>query len=167
MDLSLTTILAVYGSILATITLIGMTIRDFYDRAIVRVTLSKGIIGNDSRYGSRLVYFFKATNVGRRVVVLNNAGVSIKGKKTDLAFIDDINLPIKLSEGENFIYRRGVSKFHKKLKENRPDYVWFGDSKGKRHKSKKIIRKNGYYRISKSLIKKLNEKFTFLYPSFP
>ena len=135
--MEITTYIAIYGAILSTIAIVWNIIKDINNRVKVKVTASVGFATWRDGRPTKETYSFEAVNVGKRVVTLNASGIRIENNQ-EMQFIENCDLPKKLNEGDKVYFFRYMDEFYPEIKDHKPEYLWFRDTKGKYYKSKSV-----------------------------
>lgn len=135
MDLKLTTIIAVYAAVLGTLNLLWSIRNSLIDRASVRVRV-RGVIASDPIFqGSDTGYSIDIVNVGRRPVVLVDAGFTLTGHEKLIWHECMTSFPIELTEGQRHSVHIGADELEKYR--DRAICAFVSDSTGKTHRSSK------------------------------
>ena len=138
--MNLTSLLALWGTVVSTIALSWNIIRGFQDRRKLKVEAAIGfMLPGDTQ---KKYFYVVITNIGRRPIFICRYGAFLKKKKGEkgkpAAMVIARDLPKMLKEGENHIeYTDDLSLFSRTIKD-----IHVGDSTGKNWKaSRKNLRR--------------------------
>lgn len=135
-EISLTTLIALYGAILSSVLLVWNIYRDLTNKGKLRVCCSIGkIITPGGPKDENDYLFYNVTNVGRKPILVTRIGG--KTKENDF-MIKPRGLPKTLNPGEYLSeYTPDLSMLNDNLL-----CLWAIDSLGKAHKVKKSVLKD-------------------------
>ena len=121
--MTFTTVLAVWGAVLSTISLAWNIRRDLFDRGKLEVVCYLATIQSEGgRPDSTLYLVYRVTNVGRRAVVVTHLG-GARTKKTHFMVMPKQPLPRTLEPGQYFLEYTDSRFLH-----DRPATLWAVDS---------------------------------------
>lgn len=138
-------VVAWYGAIVATLSVLVAFLNYLRDRGRIKVKLSQGFLAYGPNLGKDVQIFIEAINVGRRPVTLSGAGLSLKNGRQVVAIRPEpINFPYELQEGKSIqIWMDKNDIFQDVAKEKtKITYAWYRDATGRVYKTRFRI-KNG------------------------
>lgn len=135
-DVSPTTLLAIYGSVLSTITVVILVLKYRKDKPLIRVKVSQGFYA-DMRFDDKTKIILEAVNLGQRPVTLTSAGFALSNKEHIVILKPEpYELPFEIFEGKKYTTMINKDEIFKKLKDRKLSikYAWFVDATGKEYR---------------------------------
>jgi hypothetical protein len=132
-------IVAWYGAIIATLSIILAFLNYFRDRTKIKVKISQGFFAYGDHLGREVNVFIEAMNIGRRPVTLTGAGLTLKnGKQMFVIRPELISFPYELQEGKSVQVSLNKNEiFQEAKKENsKISYAWYRVATDKIYKAK-------------------------------
>jgi len=132
-------VVAWYGAIIATFSIILAFLNYFRDRTKIKVKISQGFFTYGNNLGKEVNIFIEAMNVGRHPVTLTGAGLTLKnGKQMFVIRPELISFPYELQEGKSVQVSLDRNEtFQEAEKENsKISYAWYRVATDKVYKAK-------------------------------
>ena len=134
-----TSMVAWYGAIVATVSVIIAFLNYFRDKAKIKVKISQGFLTYGDHLGDDTQIFIEAVNIGRRPVTLSGAGLTLMNGK-QLVFIrpELVSFPYELEEGKSVqVWIGKTCTFQEAAREKtRVTNGWYRDATGRVYKAK-------------------------------
>ena len=133
MKINITTILAIYGSVLATIVFVWDIIKVAREKPRLKIEVAHHILAGPQETKHRIG--IKMANVGRGTITVEASGFSLSppSPKGNTATLYDLELPVELHDGQSHISYAKPDQ----IPRDRIVYGWVRDATGRTWKSKK------------------------------
>lgn len=134
-----TLIIAIYGAILSTITIVWSIYTSLQDKPKIKISGDFGYITSTERLNGPLL-LIKAINKGKRSVNLSSVGIRLE-RNLDFINLKPFGLPLQLKEGKSHTEWFNLEE----LKDKKCLFVWYKDETGKLYQSKNIKKRLDNY----------------------